>query len=221
MVDSPSQRLRRARLRASFASAANFARLVGVELPTYRSHENGNRGFGTEDAQRYAQALGCSAAWLLFGDETPAPLPPPERVVDVRAAPDALAFDPMDMIPIKSAARGGDEQEMTLTDALGHVPRPTALRGVKQAYAVQVVNDSMSPRYRPGVIVHVNPWKTPRQHLGVVVYKRNDSVLIKEFVRQTSTELLLRQHNPPLDLRIPLAEIRECHVVVGTDETGA
>lgn len=223
MLDNPAQRLRRARLLAGFASAADLARRLGVELPTYRSHENGNRGFGEREATIYGTALGCSPAWLLFGDSQ-APAPTPERAAPTghraveAAAAEYYPPDQLDLIPIKSAARGGEEQEMAL-EPIGFAPRPYGLRGVKQAYAVYVVNDSMTPRYRPGITVHVNPWKTPRPQSGVVVYKRNDSVLIKEFVRQSATELLLRQYNPPEEIRIPLADVRECHVVVGTDES--
>lgn len=67
-------RLRRERVRAGFTTMKDFALHVGVGEDTYRSHatEPGkakHRGMGEAYAQLYAEALGVSWMWLLYGSE--------------------------------------------------------------------------------------------------------------------------------------------------------
>jgi phage repressor protein C with HTH and peptisase S24 domain len=65
MVTSPSDRLRSARAKAGYRSAAEAARARGWKEATYRHHENGTRGFGQDHAKAYARAFHVSASWLL------------------------------------------------------------------------------------------------------------------------------------------------------------
>jgi transcriptional regulator with XRE-family HTH domain len=126
-----------------------------------------------------------------------------------------------DVIPIRSAGRGGTDQAMFLEDGpIGYTPRPANLGGVRAAYAIYMVGDSMEPRYEPGWLLHVNPFKPPTRGRDVVVYKQGQIVLIKQFVGWEGDTLVLRQLNPPDTLRIPRIEVRECHLVVGADQEG-
>jgi phage repressor protein C with HTH and peptisase S24 domain len=126
-----------------------------------------------------------------------------------------------DVIPIRSAGRGGTDQAMFLEDGpIGYTSRPSNLTGVRAAYAIYMVGDSMEPRYEPGWLLHVNPFKPPTRGRDVVVYKQGQAVLIKQFVGWESDTLVLRQLNPPDTLRIPRAEVQECHLIVGTDQEG-
>jgi phage repressor protein C with HTH and peptisase S24 domain len=126
-----------------------------------------------------------------------------------------------DRIPIRSGARGGADQEMFLEDGpIGYTPRPANLGGVRSAYAIYMVGDSMEPRYEPGWLLHVNPFKPPTRGRDVVVYKTGQSVLIKQFVGWEADTLVLRQLNPLETLRIPREQVRECHLVVGADQEG-
>lgn len=65
------ERLRSARVAAGFVSAEKFARTHKMSLPTYRSHENGNRNFTYTTARMYARLLGCTAQWLIGGEGVP------------------------------------------------------------------------------------------------------------------------------------------------------
>jgi len=126
-----------------------------------------------------------------------------------------------DLIPIRSAGRGGTDQVMFLDDGpIGYTPRPANLGGVRAAYAIYMVGDSMQPRYEQGWLLHVNPFKPPTRGRDVVVYKIGEIVLIKQFVGWEGDTLVLRQFNPPDILRVPRAEVRECHLVVGADQEG-
>lgn len=65
------ERLAWARKAAGFDSAAEFARLCGVPVPTYTSNENGTRGFGNERAEVYARKAGVRFDWLVRGEGQP------------------------------------------------------------------------------------------------------------------------------------------------------
>jgi phage repressor protein C with HTH and peptisase S24 domain len=141
---------------------------------------------------------------------------PPSTSAGITARP---APEP-DRIPIRGAARGGTDQEMFLQDEIGYTPRPANLSGVRAAYAIYMVGDSMEPRYEQGWLLHVNPFKPPIRGRDVVVHKAGQVVLIKQFVGWEGDTLVLRQLNPPDTLRIPRGEVRECHLVVGADQEG-
>ena len=76
----------------------------------------------------------------------------------------------------------------------------------------------MQPRFRPGQLLHVNPFKPPQPGNGVVVTKTNGAVLIKEFVRQDGRGIHLRQYNPADTLSYPTEEVTAVHTVVGLQE---
>lgn len=146
--------------------------------------------------------------------------PPSSRTATPAAPPSSISREP-DRIPIRSGARGGNDQEMFLEDGpIGYTSRPANLGGVRSAYAIYMVGDSMMPRYEPGWLLHINPFKPPTRGRDVVVYKEGQAVLIKQFMGWEGDTLVLRQLNPPDTLRIPRSQVRECHLVVGTDQEG-
>src|ERR1700747_376650 len=116
---------------------------------------------------------------------------------------------------------GGTDQEMFLEDGpIGYTPRPANLSGVRSAYAIYMVGDSMEPRYEPGWLLHVNPFKPPIRGRDVVVYKEGQAVLIKQFGGWEGEALVLRQLKPPATRRSQREEVRECPLVVGSDQEG-
>ncbi len=68
MNDIMPARLREARIKAGYDSAADAARAFGWEIPAYRHHENGTRAFDVEAAKRYARAFRVNPGWLLALD---------------------------------------------------------------------------------------------------------------------------------------------------------
>jgi hypothetical protein len=68
------RRLAASRQAAGFNSARQAALECGWPESSYRSHENGSRTIGQDDAHRYirrftaAGAQGYTAKWVLFGD---------------------------------------------------------------------------------------------------------------------------------------------------------
>jgi len=66
-MSTPSERLRQARTRAGFLSAAAAAKSMGIPEGTYAGHENGHRGFPAKSAPQYARKFKVSEEWLLYG----------------------------------------------------------------------------------------------------------------------------------------------------------
>ena len=62
-----ADRLRQARAKAGFDTAAAAARAVAVNYQTYVSHERGTRDFGDDEAVHYASIFGVLPAWLILG----------------------------------------------------------------------------------------------------------------------------------------------------------
>lgn len=66
-MTTANDRLKEMREKRGFESATEAARAYGWNENTYRSHENGTRGIGPDDAIRYSMAYGFSLDWLYKG----------------------------------------------------------------------------------------------------------------------------------------------------------
>lgn len=82
-MTEPNERLKQARERRGFRTAADAARYFNWNVVTFRSHENGTRPLSRKAALQYASGLRVSAGWLLYGEaeqkQTPAPVSVPVR----------------------------------------------------------------------------------------------------------------------------------------------
>ena len=204
---------------------ADLARHLGLAPSAASRMLKGERQMKALEAVHVAQFLGQPQEEVLrrAGDEgatPPASDEPPRRGRPPRP-PSAFPGQRQDRMPIRSAGRGGGEQRMFLEDGpIGYTPRPANLAGVRDAYAIYMIGDSMQPRYEQGWLLHVNPFKPPTRGRDVVVFKKDQAVLIKQFVGWTDDALVLRQLNPEETLRFPRDEIAECHLIVGVDQEG-
>src|ERR1700738_694351 len=192
------------------ATQADLARHLRLAPSAVARMMKGERQMKLLEAVQIAGFLGVSQEEVLrhAGDST---VPPPAgEMPRGRGRPPSTGTSPasgtglgrgVDQIPIRSAARGGGDQEMFLEDGpIGYTPRPANLGGVRSAYAIYMVGDSMEPRYQPGWLLHVNPFKPPTRGRDVVVYKEGDAVLIKQFVSWAGETLLLPLLHPPQHL---------------------
>ncbi|MDB5363480.1 MAG: transcriptional regulator [Rhodospirillales bacterium] len=216
-----SNRLREFRDLAGLSMQA-LANRVGTTAPQINKLEKGERRLTLDWMTRLAEALGIEPKDLLPLPSRAPPTASQDRPLlggEAAPGPPVPARDPRDLIPVRSAARGGDEQEMFLEDGpIDYIARPHSLLHVRDAYSIYMIGDSMTPRFRPGQLLHINPYKPPQAGTGVVVTKTDNVVLIKEFVRRSATMLYLKQYYPAAELKYPLNEIRDIHIVVGLDE---
>jgi phage repressor protein C with HTH and peptisase S24 domain len=205
------------------ASQADLARHLRLAPSAVSRMLKGERKMTQLETVQVATFLRVSPEEVLsHAVEGPVAQPPADAPRPSRGRPPSALSAAGDRIPIRSAGRGGTEQEM-FTD-LGYTQRPANLAGVREAYAIYMVGDSMEPRYEQGWLLHVNPFKPPRRGQDVIVRRRGeivgDAVLVKQFVGWEGDTLVLRQFNPPDTLRIPRDEVRECHLIVGAAYEG-
>jgi len=196
------------------ASQADLARHLRLAPSAVSRMLKGERQMKQLETVQIADFLGVTPEEVLrHAVESSMSLPPADAPRPSRGRPPSASSRAGDQIPIRAAGRGGTEQEMFLD--LGYTARPANLSGVREAYAIYMVGDSMEPRYEQGWLLHINPFKPPKRGQDVVVRKRGDAVLVKQFVGWEGDNLVLRQFNPPDTLRIPRNEVRECHLIVG------
>ncbi len=203
-----SNRIRALRQRRGW-TLQQLADASGTSKSQIDKLEKGERRLTVDWMVRLAKPLGCDPRDLLAEDI---------GFKSVAMPPAALA--PAGTLPVRGAARGGNAQEMFLTDgAIDQVPRPHYLAHVRDAYAIYVVGTSMVPMYRPRQLLFINPYKPPVPGSGVVITQPSGAVLIKEFVKQKPNGVTVREYQPqPRDFTIPAADIATLHTVVGATE---
>jgi SOS-response transcriptional repressor LexA len=137
-------------------------------------------------------------------------------------------------VPLVGSAYGGEFEEdiemveLHLAEVLDYLGRPHSLAGDDKGYAVEIVGDSMAPRFEPGERAFVSPRSPVRPGDDVIVQlraavgedrQRNDyadrvtMVLIKRLVRQGANFIELRQFNPDRTFRVEMARVAAVHRV--------
>jgi phage repressor protein C with HTH and peptisase S24 domain len=210
------------------ATQADLARHLRLAPSAVSRMLKGERQMKLPEVVQIAAFLGVSQEEVLRHAGEAAPSSVGDRPRTGRGRPPAARPVPLaggapsaDMIPIRSAERSDADQQMFLAEGpIGYTPRPANLAGVRAAYAIYMVGDSMDPRYEAGWLLHVNPFKPPVKGRDVIVHKQGGAVVIRQFVGWEGDMLVLRQLNPSDTLRIPRDEVRECHLVVGVDQEG-
>lgn len=99
----------------------------------------------------------------------------------------------------------------------GFAMRPESLRGVPDAYAVRVVDESMLERFKPGYVLQVDPHRRPMPGDNVVVQLHDGQAFIKELVRRTERAIVCRQLNPDESVEYKPSHVLAVHMVVGID----
>ena len=140
MVTEKSERLRLARKKAGFETAAAAAERFEWPVGAYRHHENGTRGFGPDAARKYGRAFKVKPGWLLGWDgvdEKLTDLPTDNRLV-VNGAVEAGVW--------RQSEEWNDERAFVIED------RPTPVPGAKR-FGLVVEGRSMDVVYEPGTVL--------------------------------------------------------------------
>lgn len=181
MKTTPNQRLRAARKKAGFSSAAKAAARFGWNTSTYRSHENGQTQPGADDAEKYAHAFKVEPDWIMFGDK-------PRRA------------DPPHTVPVHGyVGAGAGIDPFEDTHPIDHIELP-ALDDQLQCVVVRGL--SMYPRYFDGEkLLYSAERRSPARLVGeeCVVRLTNGQMLVK-IIRRGSRKTLfnLESWNAPL-----------------------
>jgi phage repressor protein C with HTH and peptisase S24 domain len=137
-----SGRLKAAREKARFASAAEAARAFGWKESAYRHHENGTRDFGPDAAKRYGRAFKVKPGWLLGLDNIDGGPPPQSQEQDdflvVNGSIEAGAW--------RVTEQWNDERSFVIEGM------PSPIPGAKR-FGLVVVGRSMDEFYEPGTVL--------------------------------------------------------------------
>lgn len=143
------------------------------------------------------------------------------------AAPQFIGL-PHDLRVLGVAACGRhDDGDFILNgETVQHIKRPSVLFGVKDAFAVYLMGDSMMPKYKPGKKVYVHTAQPPQIGDDVLIelYPETDhdptgQAMVKELVARTPTKIRLKQHNPPDDrIEIDRKRVKSIYRIVPYDE---
>ena len=193
-MDLPSDRLKHARIRAGFSSAVAFARERNLPEVTYRAHESGARNFRIHGAKTYAEALGVTWQWLMFGDDRGLDARPILAGATLRAGESLAANDPSPsfvptvQIPAYDLTAAAGSGRAVLEDAPSNFvafPSAWAQEFTGPASADQslalltVAGDSMLPTLAHGdqILVHMNPASPSLD--GIYVIRFGEDLLVK------------------------------------------
>lgn len=218
------------------------ASLKAVGKPDLIRDMKRRRGLPTsERLARLATLLGTTTDWLLHGGlEGPildrAMLNPDGTIMSERqpalAASDVHAAwaGPASHrpVPLIGSAFGGEWEarieltELRFSEVLDYLARPSFLQMDPDSYALEIVGESLAPRFEPGERAFVSPLSPVRIGDDVVVQLNGvdqppreeiTRALIMRLTKRTTTHVELRQFNPDLTFRVPVDRVSAIHRV--------
>lgn len=179
MVNEKSERLKAARKKAGFDTAADAARTFEWTESAYRHHENGTRPFGLDAAKKYGRAFRVKPGWLL-GLENVDGAPPPQTTDDesliVNGSVEAGAW--------RNSEHWNDDRAFVMEGMPSPVP------GAKR-FGLVVVGYSMDEFYEPGTVLDcVSVFEGPAS----VQPKPGDHVIVEQVRPDGLRELTVKEY---------------------------
>jgi SOS-response transcriptional repressor LexA len=141
MSSIKAARLKAAREKAGYSSAADAARAFGWTESAYRHHENGTRGFGADAAKRYGRAFKVKPGWLLGLDNVDSG-PPPHPNED-----DRLMVNGSVEAGVWRASENWNDERAFVIEGI-----PSPVPGARR-FGLVVVGHSMDECYEPGTVL--------------------------------------------------------------------
>jgi SOS-response transcriptional repressor LexA len=121
-------------------------------------------------------------------------------------------------LPIRGHTKAGKEGFfIDQGETWGFAMRPETLRGVAEAYAVRVHDESMSPRYEPGTVLLVDPFRQAKPGDNVIIQLSDGQAFVKVLLRRGGGVVACSQFNPKKTIEYKQAKVKSIHLVVGVD----
>jgi SOS-response transcriptional repressor LexA len=136
-----AERLRAAREKAGYGSAADAARAFGWKEAAYRHHENGTRTFGPDAASRYGRAFKIKPGWLLGLENVDSGAP------SLSQQDDRLVVNGSVEAGVWRASEAWDDERTFVIEGIPS-PVPDAKR-----FGLVVVGRSMDEHYEPDTVL--------------------------------------------------------------------
>jgi len=181
LMNTLSERLKKARLDAGYDTARIAAERMGVSYDTYVQHENGTRGFPAKKAEFYAKAFNISFAWLMTGKGDA------RNHLDSRSN-NANPLPQTRTVPIVGDVQAGAwiEPMPDIDEAVEHIPFTSIAYRRSNAFALRVKGTSMNKVFEDGTIVIAIP-------LSEAGLREGDYVILRRFDALGKCETTLKQ----------------------------
>lgn len=129
-------------------------------------------------------------------------------------------------VPVLYTALSSESSRFLIGDrAIDYVRRPPGIANAEGVASIYVVDDSMSPRFRPGELVYLSSTRPPAKGEYVVVELNTAEKTptewpaeIREFVSWTPTSAVCLMYNPSRQVEIPRDSIRRVWRVIPWNE---
>jgi len=184
-------------------TAAQLARMLDVSGARLRRWDRQEVRPPREIVQMIATRFNVSADYVA-GDDVP-------------AEPSHLAMPSAnETMPLYGRAAAGNGAVTVSGGPVDYIEKPSYLSGIDDCYAVMIVGESMEPRFFPGEIVIVHPYRPVRTNdYCIVQYTSDDEIcaIAKRYIAQDKEGLKLLQHNPEKIINIAAADIISIHYI--------
>ncbi len=185
-----------------------LAERMGLDPAAVNRMLNGRRGIMAEEIPVIEAYLGQRLD--LGADALPASRP--RGLSDVpqadmtMPAPPALP-DAMSPVPVRDV-QGGDA-------AIDWTARHPAQAGIRQAFALYMPDDSMSPRYFAGEIIYVHPHRPAVPAQDVVLVTHAGAFSVCRLLSADAQAVRVQTFNPASETWVARSEIAAVYAVVG------
>lgn len=201
----------------------HIAEAVGTTVGSVGNWENGQNRPSSDNLFKIAATLGVDAEALAKGQvlyrSNPDSLSDAEVITDMQVIP----HGPSD-IPQLGVVAGGSDGGFTFNGKdPSYIKRPAGLLDEPRAFALQIIGDSMVPRYEPGEIIFCDA-RTPEigDYVVVETFPEQDGEMskafVKKLVRRTKTAIVVEQFNPAKELTFNPYAIKHLWRVVPSRE---
>jgi phage repressor protein C with HTH and peptisase S24 domain len=120
-------------------------------------------------------------------------------------------------LPVYGSFKGSfDGNDIDYQNPVEYIQRPAELVGVREAFGIYFINDSMEPRYFQGEMGLVHPGQPVRVGDHVAVVLKNDQGLVKKLVKKTDDYVILAQYNPPQERKFKRSDIVGIYKIIGS-----
>jgi phage repressor protein C with HTH and peptisase S24 domain len=222
-ISEAARRLKELREQAGLTMRA-VSEALGWSLTRYQHYEDRyKRRFLPFELARDLEAIfaphGVESGQVLqlAGIEAGQPVNQRRETVPARAAATQAQRD----LPVMGTVKGdGDGFLFVQGEAKEFVERPANLKGVLNALALYMDGDVMEPRYYAGELLYVNPNRPLTRNCFVAVELADGQGLIRQFIRRSEDEVVLRQFNPAKDQHLKAGNVKKIYRITGAAEAG-
>lgn len=211
---SMQDRLKEARKsRTPKTTQADIAKLCGVTVQAVSGWERGEAKPETDKLLKIAAFLGVTVDWLLDPDGEPKLIRPSgTESTEVEKVSEGWPDVGNEWMDVHGVTAGGKEGFFYFGDVIDQVRRPPGIRNARNVAALNVIGDSMVPRFRPGELIYVQLREpSPGDDVVVELYPENEGdaprSFLKELTSRTGRQLTCTQHNPKRPITFDRGEV--------------